>query len=447
MATRINTVWCLFDQENLEKPSVQEMFEWLNTIVKDICTNFEAKLLVVQCETNGFYIKFSDSIACDEIIQKLRGESKIRSGNGTIIKLTLQYAGIGIKRIRVLRLPMEISDQKIKAALQKYGEVLSIDDEYWNADLVTIPNLKNGNRVLRCQLTQHIPSYIIIDGYKAMVTYDGHPKTCAYCGEADHLIANCQKRLTKRYNPNSYSDALSRKNISKNNSVSSDLNINFNLDRIPTHTLESSAIAQTPTANLRPTSNELRYSNSDAENSSQINPSQIPPTFLPHCSRSLERASIKRYRSPNNSLNSDVEISAGRNPNKLVILSNPIVLPYTEQASLTDDSDSELLQTARRPNPQEFKFTSSMFEIIKEKIIQDENNLVLPYKQLKKFVLETQKKSDLYQDIKKLNIDKVNLTHTLARLLTMFQDPTAKTKMSKLIQKVKQTRNGSGSDQ
>lgn len=212
MATRINTLWCLFNQDNLEKPSAKELFEWLNTTVKEVCTNFDDKLVVVQCEPNGFYLKFSDQIACDEIIQKLRSENRIKSANGNIIKLTISYAGFGLKRVRVLRLPTEVPNHYIKAALGIYGEILDIEDEFWSTEYSRHSKIRNGNRVVNCRLTQHIPSFIMINGSKAMITYDSQPKTCAYCGGSNHLIAQCEKRINK-CNPSSYSNALMENTI------------------------------------------------------------------------------------------------------------------------------------------------------------------------------------------------------------------------------------------
>lgn len=194
MALRTNTILCEFVQDYTSRPTTQDIFKWIFEVLKNITTNFDEKLIGIQNEPNGIYLKFSETQICSEIIRKI-SESKIKKSDGTITAVKISMAGVGYRRIRIMRLPFEVSPLDIKKALEKYGEIISVEDEYWsNLYAPHATKIKNGNRIVQCIIRENIPSFLMIQGTKALITYEGQQKTCAYCNSPDHLISTCPKR-------------------------------------------------------------------------------------------------------------------------------------------------------------------------------------------------------------------------------------------------------------
>jgi hypothetical protein len=48
-------------------------------------------------------------------------------------------------------------------------------------------------------LTKHIPPYVVIDGHRALTSYDGQPQTCYGCGDTDHMYHACPKRRVAKF--------------------------------------------------------------------------------------------------------------------------------------------------------------------------------------------------------------------------------------------------------
>lgn len=208
MSLRINTLWCQFlhEIEPTEKPNVKEVFNWIFNELPQYCPNIENDLNGIQNEPDGFFLKFNNQEICDQIVSKLNGEGKIKKEDHTLYKIRIELASIGVRMVRVLRLPFELNNIEIRNAISKFGHVLTVEDEYWSANFTPhVKRYKNGTRAVKCNLNSHIPSFVYINGYRAMIQYDGQPKTCSYCGSNDHLIAQCTKSTFK---PRSYSSAI-----------------------------------------------------------------------------------------------------------------------------------------------------------------------------------------------------------------------------------------------
>ena len=50
-------------------------------------------------------------------------------------------------------------------------------------------------------LSKHIPSYVVIDGHRALTSYDGQPQTCYGCGLTDQMYHACPKRRVSKATP------------------------------------------------------------------------------------------------------------------------------------------------------------------------------------------------------------------------------------------------------
>lgn len=360
MTLRINTLWCEFVQEDTEKPTIKDCFKWIFDNLKNNVINFEEKLLGIQNEPNGFFLKFNEPAICNEIITKTNGEGKIKNENGSITPLRLSYAGIGFRKIRIFRLPFEMSNQDIKTELANYGNILEIQDEYWSE--LYAPKqykLKNGNRVAQCILKKHIPSFIYIKGHRALITYENQPKTCAYCGSNDHLIALCGRRAQARENKSSYSEALQNNNnviIPPINAETIENNAEITVPRNPeiqqpVDKFDTLHNTNTETEPSKKTQKRAHTSSSNDEAGNEIEVETVQP------STSIEDKTKPNKKKPKEEFNFEEHIQPfidiiDLEPDNYILSSNQLI-GFLKKTSET----SNLLETAR-------KFTDKIDKLI-----------------------------------------------------------------------------------
>jgi hypothetical protein len=86
----------------------------------------------------------------------------------------------------------EIADRAIKTVLEKYGEVKDIMAETWGRAYRYSVN--NGIRAATMALVIYMPSRLIVEGHRSLVSYDGQPTTCYGCNAIGHMYTECPKR-------------------------------------------------------------------------------------------------------------------------------------------------------------------------------------------------------------------------------------------------------------
>jgi len=59
----------------------------------------------------------------------------------------------------------------------------------------------NGVRQVTIIFTQHIPPQLTVDGYRALLSYEGQSATCYGCGDIGHLYLTCPKRRAREAMP------------------------------------------------------------------------------------------------------------------------------------------------------------------------------------------------------------------------------------------------------
>jgi hypothetical protein len=99
---------------------------------------------------------------------------------------------VGIRKVRIANLPPEVPDGTIRDNLAKYREVKDIKEELWTKAYRY--KVSNGIRIVEMNLKQHLPSHMIIAGYKVLVSYNGQPSTCYACNESGHQYQDCPNR-------------------------------------------------------------------------------------------------------------------------------------------------------------------------------------------------------------------------------------------------------------
>lgn len=138
------------------------------------------------------FVKLKSEELCNKVVQSCGGTLKFKHRDGNISEVQVTHAGSLLKTVRIFELPFEVPAAEIDEVVSAYGTIISNEAEKWS-NAHKFPVL-NGIRQLKVDLKKHIPSYINVCGYRAIVSYEGQPRTCAACGKAGHVRAECKQR-------------------------------------------------------------------------------------------------------------------------------------------------------------------------------------------------------------------------------------------------------------
>jgi hypothetical protein len=97
-----------------------------------------------------------------------------------------------LRKVRIAKLPPEVSDRNIRMALRQFGEIRDIQSDTWSNNYHYL--VSNGVRITTMNLVQHIPSHLIVVGHRILILYEGKPTTCFGCNEIGHLYQVCPRR-------------------------------------------------------------------------------------------------------------------------------------------------------------------------------------------------------------------------------------------------------------
>jgi len=90
-----------------------------------------------------------------------------------------------MRRVRVGSLPPEVEDKSLKVALYAFGEFRDIQREIWpNAYRCRV---SEGSRMVSMSVVKYIHSYVVVEGYRALISYEGQPTTCYSSNVPGHL--------------------------------------------------------------------------------------------------------------------------------------------------------------------------------------------------------------------------------------------------------------------
>ena len=108
------------------------------------------------------YIKFVDSERMMGVLQPIQGNIDFHHGSVEISKVTVEVAGVGIRRVCVSTLPPEVTEVQIHNAMAAYEEIKMIHDEVWSHAYRF--RVKPGVRLVDFSLRKHIPSHTKTEG-------------------------------------------------------------------------------------------------------------------------------------------------------------------------------------------------------------------------------------------------------------------------------------------
>jgi hypothetical protein len=149
-------------------------------------------MIQVDGPTRRVYIKFISEERAQAVLQDSKGPLEFRHDNGELSQVIIELAGMGTKKIRIARLPPEVTANMKRASLTKYGEVKNMRNEIWT--LAYKYKIYNGITIVDMKLTKHLPSHMAIAGYDTLISYDGQPPTCYRRNETGHQQQDCPRR-------------------------------------------------------------------------------------------------------------------------------------------------------------------------------------------------------------------------------------------------------------
>jgi hypothetical protein len=127
-----------------------------------------------------------------DIMTRTNGTTTYKHESGLISTVRIETAGMGTRRIRIANLPPEIPGNSIRAVLNQYGEIHSIQEEKWTQKYRYTE--ANGLKIVLMKLTKHIQSHATMAGHRALISYEGQSQTCYGCGDTYHMYHACPKR-------------------------------------------------------------------------------------------------------------------------------------------------------------------------------------------------------------------------------------------------------------
>ena len=176
MSERRNTLLCCFNPAS-PRITVFDIHEWIHSQLQ--VTEHSVSMIQIDGIRRQAYIKFIEISFVHDILRATNRETIYKHLTGEITAMRLMVAGMGLKRFRLANLPPEVSHSNIRAAMSQFGNVQDIQEETWAKHYRY--NVSNGVKIVTMALSKHTPSYVVIDGQRALTSYDGQPQTCYGC--------------------------------------------------------------------------------------------------------------------------------------------------------------------------------------------------------------------------------------------------------------------------
>jgi hypothetical protein len=95
MTERQNTVVCCFDHKSPRITAIQ-IHEWIDATLH--LEEEDVRMIQVDGPGRRVYIKFTDNIRIQTLIQDTRGRQEFKHDNGVISQVTVEITGMGIKK-------------------------------------------------------------------------------------------------------------------------------------------------------------------------------------------------------------------------------------------------------------------------------------------------------------------------------------------------------------
>lgn len=178
------------------KVPANDLFTFLEHLGIDVTS--EVRSVQPELRRRVVTVVLASQEKCFDVVNKDNGELEFRYSNGEATPVSLCLAGLMFTPVRVHDLPFGMPHGALIEELKKYGSLAGpVEFEYWDRN-GRPTKICNGTRKVRMNLSGHIPSYIQVAGFTAMIFYPGQPKTCARCSRPGHLVKDCSSDPAKK---------------------------------------------------------------------------------------------------------------------------------------------------------------------------------------------------------------------------------------------------------
>jgi hypothetical protein len=99
------------------------------------------------------YIKFNDSERALFVLNETDGRGEFHHDTGELSVVYIEWAGMGVRRIRIANLQPEVTERTIMGALSPFGEVMEVHEDSWS-NAYRYP-VSNGVRIVVTKLKKH----------------------------------------------------------------------------------------------------------------------------------------------------------------------------------------------------------------------------------------------------------------------------------------------------
>ena len=170
--------------------SAYEIHEWINDQL--LVREDTVSMIQIDGPKRQVFIKFLNLMYAQEVLNATSGQAKYKHTNREISIVQVDMAGIGTKRVRIVNLPPETKEKKIRTPLSQYGEIRDFQYEKWSKAYRYV--MDNGIQIVVITQKKHIKSHLAIAVHRVLAVYDGQIQTCYGCGETGHLCIVCTRR-------------------------------------------------------------------------------------------------------------------------------------------------------------------------------------------------------------------------------------------------------------
>lgn len=121
---------------------------------------------------------------------------EIKDGN-ECYEVRIKEAGLNERYVRIADIPFETELETVEKSLEKYGKIISIKRDYFKpieSEEEIYFEVPSGWITVAMVIEKDIPSYLEVDGTRAVVKYRGQPKTCRICSQSGHIAYQCPKK-------------------------------------------------------------------------------------------------------------------------------------------------------------------------------------------------------------------------------------------------------------
>ena len=133
-------------------------------------------------QTLDFNRRIGIQIDDDGVRTKILTDGLVIRGHTITFSL---HSGKDTTRVYVNQLPLGISREEVRTVFVSYGHIGWVQPRLLDYHGMKIPN---GEWCIHFyELPKHIPSYVMVRGWRAYVSYRGQHRTCRICDETGHI--------------------------------------------------------------------------------------------------------------------------------------------------------------------------------------------------------------------------------------------------------------------